>query len=307
MNPFKQLDRVLRGEGTRADALRGGRLDLSARAMLVAVVVLGAFYGACMGCYNLVAGEGGAWRQVPSSMVKVPALFLLTLAVTFPSLYVFNALVGSRLGMADMLRLILAAIGVMLAVLAGFGTIVAFFNFTTESYPFILILNVVVFAVAGVLGLSFLLQTLRRLTEPADDGRVAVPVAADEPGEESAPTDAPADEVEGGGPSVFEVPESVASSSTSPPRKPFEPIGLGSPSRRPGALTRVQAGPTAAGVKTIFRIWVVVFALVGAQMSWVLRPFIGSYATGGFVWFRPRGGNFFESVWHTLTVLLGGR
>lgn len=300
MNAFKQLDRVLRGEGTRADALRGGRLDLSARAMLVAVVALGAFYGACMGCYNLVAGEGGAWRQVPSSMVKVPALFLLTLAVTFPSLYVFNALVGSRLGLADMLRLILAAIGVMLAALAGFGTIVAFFNFTTESYPFILVLNVVVFAVAGVLGLSFLLQTLRRLTEPAD---VEGPLAAsrsDEGADE--PADAPA---EGGGPSVFEVPDSIASSSTSPPRKPFEPIGLKS-SRRPGALTRVQAGPTAAGVKAIFRTWVVVFALVGAQMSWVLRPFIGSYASGGFVWFRPRGGNFFESIWHTLTVLLGG-
>ena len=35
--------------------------------------------------------------QVLASMVKVPLLFYLTLLVTLPSLYVFNALVGSRL------------------------------------------------------------------------------------------------------------------------------------------------------------------------------------------------------------------
>ena len=285
-NAFKQLDRVLRGEGTRADELREGRLAVSARSMLVAVLLLGAFYGACMGCYNLVAGTGGAWRQVPSSAAKVPALFLLTLAVTFPSLYVFNALVGSRLKLADMLRLILAAIGVMLAVLAGFGTIVAFFNFTTESYAFILLLNVAVFAVAGVLGLSFLLQTLRRLTEPAESAVEDVPPMPAEPVE-------PVEQAE-----TFDSPESISSWSAKLPLKP---------SRPPGALARVQAGPTAGGVKAIFRIWVVVFALVGAQMSWVLRPFIGSFGTGGFVWFRPRGGNFFEAVFQTLQTLLGGR
>ena len=44
------------------------------------------------------------------------------------------------------------------------------------------------------------------------------------------------------------------------------------------------------------------FALVGAQMSWVLRPFIGSRGTP-FQWFRPRGSNFFEAVYHTFIGL----
>ncbi len=167
MGVFRQLDRVLRGEGTKAEQLRSGQLDISGTAMLVAVLVLGGVYGICMGCFNLVAGQSDAWLQMVSSAIKVPALFLLTLVVTFPSLYVFNALLGGRLSLTNMLRLIMAAIGVMLAVLAGFGTIVAFFNFTTTSYPFILLLNVIVFTIAGILGLGFLLQTLRRLIEPA--------------------------------------------------------------------------------------------------------------------------------------------
>lgn len=286
MNAFRQLDSVLRGEGTRADDLRGGRLGVSARAMLLAVVLLGLFYGACMGCYNVLTGQPGAWMQIISSALKVPALFLLTLAVTFPSLYVFNALVGSRLTLVNMLRLILAAIGVMLAVLAGFGTIVAFFNFTTESYPFILLLNVVVFTVAGVLGLSFLLQTLRRLTEPEAPAVPPAPPSTPPPTEEGEEPESPA------------VPASVAGYSTAPPR-PFA-------ASTPGALTRVQPGPPTGSVKAIFRIWVVVFALVGAQMSWVLRPFVGNFDQTGFVWFRPRGGNFFERVWGVLVTLFGG-
>src|SRR5207253_3538075 len=108
-----------------------------------------------------------------NGMLKVPALFLLTLAVTFPSLYVFNALVGSRLRPVALGRLMAAALGVTLAVLASFGPIVAFFSVTTTSYPFILLLNVAVFAAAGLLGMGFLLQTLFRISaalrSPAPD------------------------------------------------------------------------------------------------------------------------------------------
>jgi hypothetical protein len=48
-------------------------------------------------------------------------------------------------------------------------------------------------------------------------------------------------------------------------------------------------------VRIVFSCWVVVFGLVGAQMGWVLRPFIGSPKLP-FQWFRPRESNFFEAV-----------
>ena len=41
-------------------------------------------------------------------------------------------------------------------------------------------------------------------------------------------------------------------------------------------------------VKVVFGCWMIVFGLVGAQMSWILRPFIGS-PDMEFAWFRPRG------------------
>jgi lysylphosphatidylglycerol synthetase-like protein (DUF2156 family) len=257
-------------------------MPVSGRAMALAIVVLGAFYGACMGSFNVLTGQPFAWLQILSSAIKVPTLFLLTIVVTFPSLYVFNTLVGSRLTLTNMLRLILAATGVMLAVLAGFGTIVAFFNFTSSSYAFILLLNVVVFTVAGVLGLGFLLQTLRRLVEP--DSPPPPPPQPPQP-----------------------MPSSVAPAIEAEPVGPDQPgsASRSYPASMVGPLTRIQQRPASTGVRAIFRIWIVVFALVGAQMSWVLRPFVGSYGDGEFVWFRPRSGNFFERVWDALLELLG--
>lgn len=80
--------------------------------------------------------------------------------VTFPSLYVFNALVGSRLKGGSVLRLLVAAAGVMLAVMASLGPIVAFFAVSTTSYEFMKLLNVAVGVIAGGLGMAFMLRTL---------------------------------------------------------------------------------------------------------------------------------------------------
>ncbi len=52
----------------------------------------------------------------------------------------------------------------------------------------------------------------------------------------------------------------------------------------------------------MFTVWTVVFALVGAQMSWVLRPLIGCPGVP-FEFFRERESNFFISVAQSLANL----
>jgi hypothetical protein len=229
--------------------------------MTVLIIILGVTYGLCMGTFALMRTAGPEYAQVGASMMKVPLLFLLTLLVTFPSLYVFNALVGSRLQFFSVLRLLIAATSVTLAVLASFGPIVAFFSVSTTSYPFMVLLNVLMFAIAGLLGVGFLLQTLHRLSLIDD----ALRRRAAEP--------------------IFENAEGT-------PEKPLELSPLEMPS-----------GQFLGGhVKTVFRCWMIVFGLVGAQMGWVLRPFIGN-PDEPFTWFRPRQSNFFEAIWHAMVNL----
>jgi len=57
-------------------------------------------------------------------------------------------------------------------------------------------------------------------------------------------------------------------------------------------------------VKTVFRTWVVLFGLVGAQMGWVLRPFSGE-PSSGCAGFRVRESSFFEAGFRALHGLFG--
>ena len=161
---FSELDSLLRGDLTRVSSLKSGGLELNPARLSVIIAVLAMIYGACMGTFAVFRPKAGDPMQVLASMVKVPLLFYLTLLVTFPSLYVFNALVGSRLRLLTVVRLLVASLGVMVTVLASLGPIVAFFSVSTASYPFMLLFNVVVYTVAGTLGMAFLLQTLHRLS-----------------------------------------------------------------------------------------------------------------------------------------------
>jgi len=275
----KDLDRLLRGEATQLDALKRGTVDVSAFGLVVLILLLGVFYGACMGVYALLLDDGPRYMQLLATSLKVPMLFLLTLAVTFPSLYVFNALVGSRLTMGSSLRLLISALAVMLAVLASLGPIVAFFSLSTTSYPFMKLLNVAIFAISGFLGLGFLLQTLHRLTLAQEPAVPAIPL----------PTE----------PEI----QSEEMSDTLATDSPKVATFIRSQS---GALDRLDDRAVGRPVKSIFRIWIIVFGLVGAQMAWIMRPFIGDPRAKEFVWFRDRGeSNFFQAVWHAIQSLTG--
>lgn len=248
------LDELLRGETTRLDRLKTGGFRVPVLGLSILMLILGATYGVCMGVFALLRATGPEWRQPMAAMVKVPLLFFATLLVTFPSLYVFNAMVGSRLRLPQVARLLIGGLAVTLAVLSSLGPITAFFSVSTHGYSFMVLLNVLVFSVAGLLGLTFVLRTLQRLdhvleqTEHATQGDPEVVL------------------VEGESKSPLTVP--------------------------PGQMLHGQ-------VRTVFRIWLVVFGLVGAQMSWILRPFIGD-PNKPFEWFRMRDSNFFEAVWQSL-------
>ena len=137
-----------------------------------------------------------------------------------------------------LVRLGVGALSVLTAVLSAFGPITAFFSVTTANYPFVVLLNVAVFALAGVFGLGFLRKLLTQLAQP----------------------------------------------------------------RGPETQDFVVVEP-ATGHAVIYA-WMLVFALVGGQMSWILRPFIGS-PDMPFAWLRPRDGSFFEAVLRSAKLLLG--
>lgn len=254
---FRQLDELLRGVKTDPGRLIAGETNLRLRIFVPLAVALGAAYGFFMGWFAVLGHTPPNYQQLLASTLKIPALFLLTLLITFPSLYVFNALLGCRLRFHATLQLLLGAIVVNLAVAASFGAILGFFTLSTTSYSFMVLLNVALLGIAGAVGLGFLLRVLRR-------------VAFWQAEEDAAAARIPA-------------------------------IDTNTGELRP--LTTARASDPLGPANYIFRVWILIYALVGAQMGWILRPFIGAPHVP-FTWFRPRSGNFFQAVIGAVESLL---
>lgn len=167
---WKEIDELLRRQKASHDSPGPDVDQMNPDMLLKASLLLGLCYGACMGLFGALNGNA---LQIVASAYKVPLLFLLTVAVTFPSLYVFTALTGSRQGPQPLLRAVLAAGTINLAVLASLGPITGFFTLTTTSYPFMRLLNAVFFGIAGGIALTFLQGSLLRMeTASTESGKL---------------------------------------------------------------------------------------------------------------------------------------
>ena len=159
-----------------------------------------------------------------------------------------------------------------------------------------ILLNVFVFGVSGLLGLKFLLQTLHRMTVVDEQRRDALRRKAlrEQYSESSEKT---TESVEGGD-------ETAADNTGEDDDIEFVEDKVKELPDPDGPLDELDGFVLGGHVKVVFRCWVVVFGLVGAQMAWVLRPFVGD-PDSPFEWFRTRESSFFEGVWNAILNLFG--
>ena len=237
----RDLDRILR----RQPNVPGEHESITIGRLLLIVLTLGIISGVQLGAFSLIRtwlvpeqALGNHWIQPLASAVKLPLLFLLTLVVTVPSLYVFNALFGPRLSLSIIIKTLMSSLAVTFAVLASLLPIAVFFCFSTPNYLFMKLLYVFFAAAAGCLGVVYLLRLLR------------VNISA------------------------FET---------------------------PAEEDRQQPGyPT-----MLLGCWTLFFALVGSQMGWIMRPFIGN-PNLPFTWFRTPDSNVFMDLAQSIWKLIGG-
>ena len=122
---------------------------------------------AALACYGLVMGSSHSLWQALASAFKLPVLFLMTLAICLPTLYLFNLLCGGRLSARQALALVLSAITVTAALTLAFAPITLFFMVTAQSYPFFILLNTAILLLTGSVGLSFLISGMRSMNAQA--------------------------------------------------------------------------------------------------------------------------------------------
>ncbi|MEU8296336.1 hypothetical protein AB0C04_03480 [Micromonospora sp. NPDC048909] len=297
------------------NALTGRMLASSAIALACYGAVLGAFHSALMAL---------------TSAVKLPLLFLVTLAICLPTLYLFNLVFGARLSVRQSLALVMVAITVTAMLAVAFAPISLFFLITAPDYGFFKLLNVAILTLSAFVGLRFLtggMQVLNQhgLLAPAEPAAapVAVPAAAPVavPSAPAAvePVAVPAGVAANGAASAASGSDGSAPAPTAPaipaqavgPQPAVAPVfppGMvppGYPStQRPWATPPVRrAEPSQRPASmTLLYIWILLFGFVGTQLAWTLRPFFGD-PEQDFALFRSIDGNFYAEILRTIANL----
>lgn len=118
-----------------------------------------------LACYGAVLGAFHGVLMALTSAVKLPLLFLVTLAICLPTLYLFNLVFGARLSVRQALALVMVAITVTSMLAVAFAPISLFFLITAPDYGFFKLLNVAILTLSALVGLRFLTGGMEALNE----------------------------------------------------------------------------------------------------------------------------------------------
>src|SRR5919202_2802945 len=149
MNHFTVMMSFLRDRNKfLEDIYKNVRLEKKIVSLLICSSLFLAFYGAIIGSFS-----GGL--QIVGSAIKLPALYLITLIICLPTLYFFDVILGSSRTFGQYLTLLFASMAMISVMLFGFAPIAVFFRLSINDYQFFKLLNVVIFAITGIIGVSF--------------------------------------------------------------------------------------------------------------------------------------------------------
>lgn len=141
------------------------RLQSKTNSLLICSSIFFAIYGG-------IIGFSHGWMQALTSTIKLPAFYLLSIMICFPTLFFFNVLFGSRSTLKQHFVVLLTAVSVISVLLFSFAPITLFFLITTpDSYQFFKILNVCIFGITGLFGIKFLYDGMQLLSQENETGK----------------------------------------------------------------------------------------------------------------------------------------
>jgi hypothetical protein len=139
----------------------------------VAALTLYAVGGGAL--YGLTMGLNHSVLQAVVSALKVPVLFLVTLAICLPTLHFIGLLFGSTIRFSQSFLVLLAGIALTSILLGAFAPIALLFLASGSDYPFLLLLHVTVFAFCGAAGLYSIHRNFVYIrTQASDHGGASI-------------------------------------------------------------------------------------------------------------------------------------
>ena len=137
---------------------KSGRLIVN---QLLIICIFTFLYGVVMGSYH-------SFLQSVAAGLKVTFLFYSAILICFPSFYVIQQVLGSRLTLRQMVLIILSGFVLTSAIAISFAPIVILFQLTGGNYHFLQLLHVAIFVFSGIFGMKLMIDALKFACEKKD-------------------------------------------------------------------------------------------------------------------------------------------
>lgn len=148
---FEPVTQILQGPDAEARTDRSAHADRSSPGSslgfrLGLTLLAGMLYGAALGSFGCLVGD--RFWQIAISGLKVPLLLLTTFALSLPSFFVVNTLMGLRADFPAVLRALTSGQAGLTIVLASLAPFTLLIYASTDSYGVAQLFNALMFGVA---------------------------------------------------------------------------------------------------------------------------------------------------------------
>ncbi|HBZ21265.1 MAG TPA: hypothetical protein DEO60_09060 [Bacteroidales bacterium] len=118
--------------------------------------------------YGIVMGSYHSFIQSFAAGLKVTFLFLSALIICFPSFFVIQQVLGSKMTLRQMLIIVLSGFVLASSIALSFAPIVILFQITGGNYHFLQLLHVAIFLFSGIFGMRLMIEALKYACEKKD-------------------------------------------------------------------------------------------------------------------------------------------
>jgi hypothetical protein len=115
--------------------------------------------------YGMVMGSYHSFLQSVVTGMKVIVLFLSSVVICFPSFFIIQQVLGSKMSFRQMIVIVLSGVVLTATIAVSFAPIVVVFQVTGGNYHFLQLLHVAIFIFAGIFGMRLMVDALKYACE----------------------------------------------------------------------------------------------------------------------------------------------
>ena len=151
---LREVFQIFQNKESFFDEIQKSKSNRMILMQLLLICLFAFLYGVVMGSYHsltqsLVAG------------MKVVLLFLSTVLLCFPSFFIIQQVLGSKMSIRQMTLIVLSGVMLTATIALSFAPIVVVFQVTGGNYHFLQLLHVGIFIFAGVFGMKLMVDALK--------------------------------------------------------------------------------------------------------------------------------------------------